>query len=238
MRKLTHHRGLAATLAVLAVFLGGCSAATHAQPAAVPCPPDASSACPASPDLEHVRAQLESLAVKGRAPKTGYTRDQFGPSWSDDVDVEFGHDGCDTRNNILRRDLTDPVTRPGTHDCVIESGTLHDAYTGKTITFQRGHDTSDDVQIDHIVALSAAWQTGAQQLSPVERRNLANDPRNLQAVDGPTNQRKGDADAATWLPAKPYRCTYVARQVDVKTTYRLWVTDAEKTAILAVLATC
>lgn len=184
-------------------------------------------------------ALLATLAVKGRAPKTGYDRALFGPAWTDDVTVDGGHNGCDTRNDILRRDLTDLTIKPDSHGCTVLTGVLHDPYTGKTIDFERGQATSGAVQIDHVVALMDAWQKGAQQLSTTERRNLANDPLNLQAVDSPTNAQKGAGDAATWLPPnKSYRCTYVSRQVEVKARYRLWVTQAEKEAIARVLATC
>lgn len=171
---------------------------------------------------------LGTLAVKGRAPKTGYARTQFGDGWATTQ-------GCDTRNIILNRDLTQVVAS----DCKVMSGLLADPYTGKTIEFVRGTDTSDDIQIDHVVALSNAWQTGAQQLSEEQRKALANDPLELLAVDGPTNQAKGDGDAATWLPPnKAFRCQYVARQVAVKAKYSLWVTSAEKDAIARVLGTC
>ncbi|MDY6808456.1 MAG: DUF1524 domain-containing protein [Actinomycetota bacterium] len=184
-------------------------------------------------------ATLETLAVKGRAPRTGYEREQFGQAWSDDVSVADGHNGCDARNDILRRDLTDIALKTGTRDCVVASGTLDDPYTGQRISFVRGEDTSAQVQIDHVVALSDAWQKGAQQLSAEQRRDFANDPRNLQAVAGAANQRKGDGDAATWLPPnKTYRCTYVARQIDVKALYHLWVTQAEKDAMTRVLTEC
>ncbi|MDZ7913016.1 MAG: HNH endonuclease family protein [Rhodococcus sp. (in: high G+C Gram-positive bacteria)] len=144
-----------------------------------------------------------------------------------------------TRNDILARDLTDIVYKQGTKQCVVLSGTLADPYTGKTIKFVRGQDTSTAVQIDHVVALSDAWQKGAQQLSPEERRNLANDPRNLIPVDGPTNGQKSDSDAASWLPPnKAYRCTYVSQQITVKSIYHLWVTQAEKDAMQKILATC
>ncbi len=179
-------------------------------------------------------AGLATLAVKGRAPKTGYDRALFGQAWAD-VD----RNGCDTRNDVLRRDLTAYVLKAGTHGCVVLSGTLHDPYTGTTIEFVRGPVTSTAVQIDHVVALSDAWQKGAQQLSAESRRAFANDSLNLLAVDGPTNKRKGDGDAATWLPPnKPYRCPYAARQVAVKAKYRLWVTSAERDALGRILATC
>ncbi len=186
-----------------------------------------------------IMALLERIPVKGRAPKTGYDRALFGPAWTDDVAVDGGHNGCDTRNDILRRDLVGLAIKAGTHGCLVLSGVLHDAYTGRTIDFTRGQATSAAVQIDHVVALMDAWQKGAQGLAKQQRENLANDPLNLQAVDGPTNASKGAGDAATWLPPnKSYRCTYVSRQVQVKSKYGLWVTTAEKDAISRVLGSC
>jgi hypothetical protein len=175
---------------------------------------------------------LATLAVKGRAPKTGYDRDQFGPQWAD-VD----RNGCDTRNDVLARDLTDEAVKAGTHDCVVTSGTLADPYTGRTIAFVKGDGSS--VDIDHVVALSDAWQTGADRWDEARRTALANDPLNLLAVDYSANRQKGDGDAATWLPPdRGYRCAYVARQVAVKATYGLWVTQAEHDAIAGVLQGC
>ena len=191
------------------------------------------------PAANEALTTLNTLAVKGRAPKTGYDRTLFGQAWTDDVNVDSGRNGCDTRNDILRRDLTMIVVKPGSNGCAVQSGTLADPYTGRSISFVRGPQTSSAVQIDHVVALSDAWQKGAQQLSPAQRADFANDPRNLQATDGPTNQQKGDGDAATWLPPnRSYRCTYVARQVEVKAAYQLWVTQAEKDAITRVLGSC
>ena len=177
---------------------------------------------------------LETLAVKGRAPKTGYDRAQFGPAWSD-VD----RNGCDTRNDILNRDLTSIVYKPGTRDCVVFSGTLVDPYSGEQISFLRGVDTSSDVQIDHVVALSNAWQTGAFKLSYDRRIAFANDPMNLLAVKGRLNSQKCDGDAATWLPPlKNIRCAYVAQQIVVKAKYGLWVTKPEKAAMISLLDRC
>ena len=171
----------------------------------------------------------DELTVKGRAPKTGYERGQFSSGWGRLAE-------CDLRNIILRRDLDDAQTDD---NCRVVSGTLQDPYTGAQIEFTRGKTTSDDVQIDHVVALSNAWQTGAQQLSSEQRRSFANDPLNLVAVDGAANQQKSDEDAATWLPAnKSFRCQYVARQIAVKQAYSLWVTSAEKTAMETVLRRC
>lgn len=183
------------------------------------------------------RAKLDALPVKGRAAKTGYARSQFGDAWSDDVSVRYGHNGCDTRNDILREQLADVVIKPDTNGCVVASGVLNDPYTGSTVEFRRGPGSSQQVQIDHLVALSDAWQTGAQQLDEATRRNFANDPMNLQATQGWVNHEKGDSDAASWLPPnKAYRCVYVSRIVDVKAAYGLWVTPAEHDAIARVLA--
>lgn len=179
-------------------------------------------------------ALLDTLEVKGRAPRTGYDREQFGPAWAD-VDAN----GCDTRNDVLARDLSVSAIRRGTAGCVVASGVLTDPYSGRRIDFTRGEDTSAEVQIDHVVALSDAWQKGAQQLTPDERLAFANDPLNLLAVDGELNAAKGDGDAATWLPPdRSFRCEFVARQTAVKAEHGLWVTVAERDAIARVLATC
>jgi hypothetical protein len=179
-------------------------------------------------DGELAVVALEQLPVKGRAPKMGYSREEFYKDWGK-------LDSCDMRNVILKRDLWE-VQLDG---CIVESGVLNDPYTGQTIHFQRGATTSSLVQIDHVVALSDAWQKGAQQLEATERRALSQDPLNLLAVDGPANQQKSDADAASWLPAnKAFRCEYVARQIAVKQKYTLWVTQAEHDAMENVLQAC
>lgn len=184
---------------------------------------------------EAVLATLESLPIKGRAPKTGYDRALFGPAWSDDVTVPAGHNGCDTRNDILRRDLVDTEVS----DCMVMSGVLKDPYSGDRIRFVRGPVTSLDVQIDHVVALANAWQTGAAYWPAAKRERFANDRRNLLAVRGDLNMQKSDGDAATWLPPrKAFRCEYVAMQVLTKQRYGLWVTQAEKAAMQRILSGC
>ncbi|QDZ16880.1 HNH endonuclease [Humibacter ginsenosidimutans] len=192
-----------------------------------------------APDVSTTPAQagtalalLATLPVKGRAPQTGYDRvGDFGEAW---MDIDRNH--CDTRDDVLARDLVD-IVKDGS--CKVTSGVLHDPYTGKTIHFVRGVRTSVAVQIDHLVALSDAWQTGAQQLTKQQRETLANDPIELLAVDGPTNEAKGDGDAATWLPPnRGFWCTYAARQVSVKAAYRLWVTPAEHDALNRILNGC
>lgn len=183
-------------------------------------------------DPAAARAALAQLPVKGRAPATGYDRvGDFGEAW---LDVD--RNGCDTRDDILARDLA-AITRRA--DCKVLTGTLNDPYTARSIAFTRGVDTSALVQIDHVVALLDAWQTGAQGLSRDTRVRLANDPLELLAVDGATNQAKGAGDAATWLPPnRGFRCEYAARQVAVKAKYGLWVTAAEGAALKGILAGC
>ena len=181
----------------------------------------------ASPAL----SALASVVIKGRAPKTGYERDLFATDW----DYSFG---CDTRNKILRRDFSEFVLRSGS-SCIIETGVLQDPYTGEAISFQRGVGTSNAVQIDHVVSLSDAWQKGAQQLTGDQRYAFYNDPLNLLAVSGPANSQKSDSDAASWLPAnKGFRCAFVARQVAVKLSYNLWMTQAEFDTIANILSEC
>jgi len=177
---------------------------------------------------------IQEQITKGRAAKTGYTRAQFGPAWAD-VD----RNGCDTRNDILKRDLTNQVYKEKTKQCVVLSGILVDPFSGESINFVQGAKTSAEVQIDHVVALSNSWQTGAFKLSAEQRKAFANDPLNLLAVKGKLNSQKGDGDAATWLPPlKSYRCDYVSRQIAVKIKYKLWFTAPEKEAIVRILKTC
>ena len=198
------------------------------RPPVTQTPGDAGGAAPAA----EARALLATLPVKGSAPATGYDRvGDFGTAW---LDVD--HNGCDTRDDVLARDLSD-VVRAG--PCRVVTGELLSPYTGAPVHFVRGDRTSTLVQIDHVVALENAWRTGGQQLTQERREALANDPRNLLAVDQHSNAQKRSSDAATWLPAsKAFRCTYVERQITVKAAYDLWVVPAERSAMERVLAAC
>lgn len=196
----------------------------------LPVTADARSATSATPKKGTTLALLDTLVVKGKAPKTGYSRSSFS-HWRDP-----DRNGCDARNDILKRDLTNLVFKEDTNECKVVSGLLNDPYSGTEIEFTLGR---SDVDIDHVVALSHAWQVGAFQWTDAKRLEFANDPTNLLAVSARLNRQKGDGDAATWLPpAKSYRCAYVSRQVVVKVKYGLWITRAEKSAIERVLATC
>jgi hypothetical protein len=205
---------------VAAVALTGCAG-----------PPSTADVAPASVDTPGVTAvtaaeALDQLPVKGRAPKTGYSRKQFGSGWADP-----DGNGCDARRDVLARQAVGVPERRGKAACVFVA-TVRDPYTGTDIP-------STDADIDHVVALGDAWVTGAQQISAAQREALANDPLNLLAVTSSVNRQKGDSDAATWLPPlKAARCSYVARQVAVKTAYGLWVTPPEHDAMARVLGTC
>jgi hypothetical protein len=180
---------------------------------------------------------LASIPVHWPASKSGYSREQFGKPWTDDVDgVEFGHNHCDTRDDILRRDLSNVLPPKG---CPVTSGVLHDPYTNRDITFNRDEGTDVLVQIDHVVALLDAWQTGAQQWDQAKRTRLANDPLDLLAVDGKANRKKKASNVASWLPSnKDFRCDYVTRVVKVKATYGLWMIQAEHDEAYRVLSKC
>lgn len=176
---------------------------------------------------------LGKLVVDDQPDKSGYDRDLFGYRETDD-----DGNGCDVREDVLARDLTD-VQYTSAGSCKVKSGTLNDPYTGQTIHFVRGRTTSSAVQIDHVVALENAWQSGARSWDSAKRTRFGNDMTNLLAVDGPANQDKGSASAAYWLPTNSaYRCQYVARQIGIKTKYALTVTSREKQAMQAVLSSC
>lgn len=171
---------------------------------------------------------LNELEVQNQYIGERYYRKAFYKDWGE-------IDGCRTREVILKRDLKNTVM----NGCKVMSGVLEDPYTGNTVNFTRGQDTSAEVQIDHVVSLSNAWATGAYKLTPEERYALSQDPMNLLAVDGDANQGKSNQDASNWLPQnKDFQCEYVARQISVKKKYKLWVTSNEKSAMTQVLSTC
>lgn len=180
---------------------------------------------------EGTLSDLNNLTVNDNpTPPEKYNRvEQFGPAWKD-VD----HNGCDTRNDILARDLTVQEMR---NSCVITAGQLADPYSGKWIDFRKKD--ASKVQIDHVVALENAWQSGAYKLTQEDREALANDPDNLLAVNGHDNMAKGSKSADQWMPPNAdYACTYASKQVQIKTRYALTVTSSEKQALADALATC
>lgn len=190
------------------------------------------STIPSSASARAAASELSTISIKARGPKTGYARDQFGQVWAD-VD----RNGCDTRNDILARDLIDPQFKVGTGNCVVLLGTLFDPYTGKTIEFTKANAAA--VQIDHIVPLSLSWQTGAVRWDQEKRQRFANDPINLLAVDGPTNAAKGDSSPSAWMPpARSHWCDYSTRFIAVVAAYGLTITQADHDMLARGLGTC
>lgn len=183
-------------------------------------------------DRTKARALIEKVDTKGRGPKTGYDRDEFGYAWMDSAPggIPFSRNGCDTRNDLLQRDGEDVRFRSGS-DCVVVSMTLVDPYTGKEIDWVKSRATA--VQIDHVMPLSYDWQMGASRWDKGKREDIANDPLNLIPVDGPTNGSKSDSGPASWLPPnKGIRCSYVVRFAQVSLKYELPVTKADKEMML------
>ena len=226
---LTTGCGRTSTVTTTTTYTATTTATSPATSPKTTTPTDTGSGQSASPATGTALAALEELAVKGRAPKTGYSRDQFGGGWNTVA-------GCITRDRILARDLSEKTYVAGSM-CRVQSGTLLDPYTNGTIKYIRG--AGGNIDIDHVVALADAWQKGAQHWSAAKRKMFANDPLDLLAVGAAVNRAKGDGDAATWLPPnKSFRCEFVARQIAVKHKYGLWVTGAERDAIVRVLATC
>ena len=181
--------------------------------------------------------------VEDRPSVPGYDRDcgtegacAFGPAWSDAVTVTGGHNGCDTRNDILRRDLHDVALEPGTNDCTVLSGTLTDPYTGERVIFDRHKDPAG-IQIDHVIALAAAWDHGAAEWTPELRQDFANDPANLQATTGRVNQSKGDKTPAEWMP-NTGQCQYARTYTTVTASYGLTISGADARELDAALSTC
>lgn len=210
----------AAVLALSALLLTGCTTESKDSP---------SDDRPDTAGGGAVEA-LAELEVRGSADSSGYDRRKFGSAWAD-VDGN----SCNTRNDILRRDLADVGLDED--DCEVANGTLEvDPYTGDRVEFTAGR---SKVDIDHLVPLSDAWEKGAGEWEPAKRIALANDPLNLLAVGASPNRQKGDKDAAEWLPAhEAYHCEYVALQIAVKRKYELWVTKDEHKAMSTVLEGC
>lgn len=178
--------------------------------------------------------------VPARTHRFDYRRSLFGDAWDDDNDAPGGRNGCDTRDDILNRDLVD-ITHVATKRCAeaVATGTLHDPYTNATVAFTRGAKIGEAVQIDHIVPLSYAWDMGASGWTFRQRLRFANDPANLLAVAGQTNQDKGDAGPGQWMPPnKAFDCQYAMAYLAVVRGYGLRLDQASADALRAAAATC
>ncbi|MGW8351720.1 HNH endonuclease family protein [Streptomyces wedmorensis] len=182
-------------------------------------------------DRAEARKLIEELSTKGRGPKTGYDRDKFGYAWMDTADgVPLARNGCDTRNDLIRRDGQELRFRADS-DCVVIAMTLDDPYTGMTIQWRKQQ--ASEVQIDHVVPLSYSWQMGSSRWPKNKREQLANDVLNLIPVQGRANSAKGDSGPASWLPPEEQvRCSYAVRFAQVALKYGLAVTRADKATML------
>jgi hypothetical protein len=238
-------RSLLAALTVLAVINGCAYPVAGANPAKSRPPPRATPTSspvtvqPATGTARLISTELRELRVIAARPEVpGYKRDQFGQTWTDDHAGRGGHNGCDTRNDILTAQLIAVEYRSGSR-CVVIAGTLPvEPYTGRRVEFRKAVATK--VQIDHLYPLARAWDMGAARW-PLQRRvDFANDQAaNLLAVDGPANASKNDAGPGEWLPINhSYRCTYVLRYLQVARKYALPITAADRNAAQAITRTC
>lgn len=184
---------------------------------------------------------LEGIAVlPRRTHRYDYRRSAFGDSWDDNNDAPGGHNGCDTRNDILDRDLVDK-TYVSIRRCpdAVATGVLHDPYTSTDVAFQRGARVGASVQIDHIVPLSYAWDMGAYDWPDQQRLRFANDPANLIAVQGHANQDKRDSPPADWMPPNTaFACQYAIQFIAVLRGYSLPVDQASTGVLRQAAATC
>lgn len=222
-----------------ALLLGGChhgdAEQAHASAAALVAQvPLASPGFP--PAAATAKTQLAGLKVEWGKNWETYKREDFGKYWSDETDAVGGRNGCDTRDDVLRRDLRE-LREGDRNPCVVLSGVLKDPYTGKELpyTYRR----ASQIQTDHVVALGAAWRGGAYAWTPQRRLEYANDLDVLLAVDKQTNYEKSSKTADKWQPPlATYRCEYARRYTGIKTKYGLSVTPPEKQALQEMLGTC
>lgn len=217
-----------AASAAAAVALVGC---------ALP-PAGADPVGPSTGTAKAIRAELAKARVVAKRPEVpGYARAEFGPRWTDKHAGRGGRNGCDTRNDVLATQLDDVRRRSGSK-CVVESGTLADPYTGRVIEFRKTD--AAKVQIDHVYALSRAWDLGAAKWTVQRRTDFANDQAaNLLAVDGSTNASKGDKGPGEWMPiAAGYRCTWVLNYLKVANGYGLAITRDDRDAAQTITRSC
>jgi Protein of unknown function (DUF1524) len=209
------------------------AAASPASPQLTVTPPVPGGEFPPPPGT--ARQQLAGLVVAKNQGSSSYQRSAFGPGWGGYGYYPKIPGGCQARDEVLRRDLSD-LKAGDQNTCIIFSGILHDPYTGEELPYSRYGST--DIQIDHVVALGAAWRSGASAWTQERRVEFANDINNMLAVDGAANNDKGSKTPDQWRPPRDFWCPYAERWVGVKNLYRLTVTAAEKSALEQMLATC
>jgi hypothetical protein len=233
----------AVSLAATGVFAADLWERTDALVRATPDAPETLDPAPPAPPhssftgerLDALLAQVRVVVSRPQVP--GYDREcgpgdgcVFGTEWSDDTDAPDGHNGCDTRNDVLSAQLADVAYAPGSRDCDVVAGRLIDPYTGRTLSYET---EGSEIHIDHLFPLAAAWDLGAHAWGPGLRASFANDTElELLAVSGNQNMAKGDSTPASWLPPRTaFRCEYVVRYLEVALAYGLAVTQADATTI-------
>lgn len=194
------------------------------------------------PGPEATKRSTTAGVVPARPDVPGYDRScksghscVFGPAWSDDVDVQWGHNGCDQRSDLMRDKLAQVELKAGTNGCVVARGVLHDLYTGRTVTYERAGNT--EVVADHVVPLAAAWDLGAAQWTPAKRRDFANDPRNLILTTRSANLAKSDKTPGEWMPARGL-CQYATTYLEVAAAYGVALTMADEKALSSASRSC
>jgi hypothetical protein len=178
--------------------------------------------------------------IPARIRGNDYRRAAFGEAWTDDNPAPGGHNECDTRNDVLDRDLMDKTyTFIKRCPTAVATGLLHDPYTNAVVTFTRGNQVGASVQIDHIVPLALAWDLGARNWPDQIRLRFANDPANLLAVAGQANQDKSDGEPAVWMPPNhAFWCQYAVQFAAVLRGYGLSVDQPSATVLRDAAATC
>jgi hypothetical protein len=227
-------------LLVAVLFVSGCTVAgAGPTPTTRPSSPPPSVAKPQGATAKAIDAELRGARVIVSRPKVGgYKRDKFGQSWTDNHNGPGGHNGCDTRNDVLAAQLTATHNRTA-KSCVVVEGTLTtEPYTGRRVEFRKA--TATKVQIDHIYPLARAWDMGAARWPAQRRVDFANDQAaNLLAVDGPANASKNDSGPGEWMPLnRAYRCVYVLRYLQVARKYALPITAADRDTATTIMPTC
>lgn len=158
--------------------------------------------------------------------RTGYDRTLF-RHW-----VDADGDGCSTRNEVLISEADDPVAVGAS--CALSGGRWYSYYDGVSQT------SASALDIDHMVPLAEAWDSGARSWSAATRQAYANDlgdSRSLVGVTAGENRSKGDHDLATWLPERE-QCRYLREFVAVKLRWRLSVDSAERSAMTSLAGSC
>ena len=230
---------IAAAIAALLLTPTITGATDSPQPPSTPLPTLSAETLPSTvPDVvDHTPESgtltlLEQLPPVSAPPGQDYDRDEFGQRWAD-----IDRNGCDTRNDMLGRDLIEATFKPGTHDCVVLTGILHDPYTGETVDFTRLSEGYQPVQVDHVIPLAAAWDAGASGWTSEQRTQFANDPANLQVTTA--NQSKGSRGPASWMPpAADYACEYATRYVELAHHYDLALPEEDRAALRGTLTGC